>query len=163
MKKTLLVAAIIAVASFIVYRMLGGGGEVKFNVVTKDLTIYGTPYLGKSKDLALKSLFESTRQLAIEKNSALVVIDYRYDAEDSVKQFLGVISSDSIGPFSVEFKEVKFLEADLGSNNFVMPLPDEVRSQAGEFARKSELLLEDFSLELYQKENLTILFPAKAN
>ena len=54
-------------------------------------------------------------------------------------------------------------KATITSHPIVMPLPEEVKEEAIDFASKSDYKLDDFSIEIYSENGkLTVYFPLKA-
>lgn len=162
-KKSVFIALGVIVFSFIIYAYLGGYNKLEFGTEVRDMSIYGKPYLGPIKSTDLGRLFEEHKQLSLKNNTNLTVVDYGVVGEDSVKQFIGIITDDSISEYSIQMNEVTFLKTLLTANPAVMPTPEDVRNQAQEYAKSNDLILDDFSIEVYQTNgNIEVYFPTKA-
>lgn len=162
-KKSFLIAFVIVVITFLVYVYMGGYRTIDFKLEVQDMTIYGQPYEGPIKNPRLEDLFNGAKELANKYQSQVAVVDYPIGKEDSIKQFIGVISADSISDKSIDFKEVTFIKAALTAHPMVIPLPEDVRKEAQDFATKNGRKLDVFSIEVYQNDgSITVYFPTKA-
>ncbi|QSE98080.1 hypothetical protein [Fulvivirga lutea] len=163
-KRLLIAVLIVSVFTFIIYFYLGGYNKVDFELVNEDLTIYGAPYQGSIEGGELDSLISHFQQLSRTTNKEFTVVDYFLNSEDSIKQFIGLKSSSEINIPSIEMREVTMLRAKITAHPLVMPLPEDVKKAAENFASENEYRLDDFSIEIYsEKGELTVLFPVKAN
>ena len=162
-KKSIFIAMAIVAFTFVIYAYLGGYNKLEFDTEIRDMSIYGKPYLGPIKSSDLGNLFEENKQLSLKYNTSLAVVDYGLVGEDSVKQFIGIITEDSISEYSIQMNEVTFLKTLLTANPAVMPSPEAVRDQANDYAKSNNLVLDDFSIEIYQTNgNIEVYFPTKA-
>jgi hypothetical protein len=148
-----------------IYFQLGGGKSLKFEIITKDVTIYGQPFKGKYNDPKIGTLFaDAKNQVISHPDESLVIVNYISTHPDSVKQFIGFVSDKKYNLPNIEMKEVTFVTTEIKAHNLVMPKPEEVRNNAAKFANNNRLQLDSFSIELYHEErNLEIIFPCKAN
>ena len=157
----ILLATIIIV---IVYFSLGGAEPLVFEKETKPLLrVYGQSFQGKYDDPSIEKLFVDAREFALANDDAtLAIVNYNTFSEDSVKQFIGFISSKDYSQKFIELKEVTFVKTKINAHNLVMPTPEQVLEEATSFAKESGLKLDDLSIEIYHQESdLEVLFPCK--
>ncbi|HNP18444.1 MAG TPA: hypothetical protein PKL31_08435 [Fulvivirga sp.] len=163
--KSFVALAAVGVITAIIFYLLGGGQELKFELLTKDITVYGKSFIGKYDDPATGKLFEEAKNHVLSNpNETIAVVSYHFDHEDSVKQFIGFVSNKIYDLPKLEMKEVTFIKTKLEAHALVMPNPHDVKEKAQEFAAQKGLKLDIFSIELYHAErDLEVLFPCKAN
>lgn len=165
LSKVIYPAIAVIFISIIVYYYLGGFNPVSFTTSVKDINIYGHSFHGKYDDDTLEVFFNDARKLALEnENRQLVVVDYFMTSEDSVKQFIGVISKDSIHLPSLILKGVKMVQAVITVSPLVRPHPMTIREKAQSYAKSIHLTLDGFAIEIYKpNEEIEVWFPAKDN
>ncbi|MEQ8924987.1 MAG: hypothetical protein RLO81_04190 [Fulvivirga sp.] len=162
-KKLLLIVTLILVITIIIYSFLGGYSKVEFELLTDDLTIYGSPYQGSVESQELDSIISHFQQLSKSSESKFTVVDYFTDSEDSISQFIGITSAANFKIPSIEMKEVTMLKAKITAHPIVMPLPEEVKDAAQKFAAANDYRLDEFSIEIYSESGeLIVFFPVKA-
>ncbi len=163
--KSFVALAAVGIITAIIFFLLGGGQELKFELLTNDITVYGKTFVGKYDDPAIGKLFEEAKsQVLSNPNETIAVVNYNFDHEDSVKQFIGFVSTKNYDLPKMEMKEVTFVKTKLEAHVLVMPNPQEVKEKALEFAVQKGLKLDTFSIELYHAErDLEVLFPCKVD
>jgi len=163
--KILYPAFVIVIASTIIYYFLGGFNPVKFQIEKESITIYGQLFEGEYDDPELEQYFLKAKELADKnKDNKLIIVDYFIDSKDSVKQFVGITSRDSIALPVLDFSDVTFIKGIITSHHYVRPHPLTVRDLAQDYGTNHALNIEDISIEFYDpKEEIEVWFPARTN
>lgn len=169
MKKILpIVITIILVAAGYYYFKLGGTEDIQFQFVEgENITIQAVHYEGRYSSNELEEIFVKMRDLSLEKELPLVVVNEGSDTEArELSQWIGVMlnEGDTVaeGLIFRNFSNINAVETVINAHNMVMPRPEDVLEKATEFAQSDGLTLSEFTIEIYYKEDsLKVLFPVE--
>ncbi|UII28225.1 hypothetical protein LVD15_07310 [Fulvivirga maritima] len=168
-KKIILGILTVALVGTFIFFKLGGGETLDFQ--EKDyphLYISGKEYVAKYNDPKMEKLFFQAKKIAEQRGDCnLTVVNYLTPVmKDSVRQFIGVTSTDSTIISGMAFNDVRtfhnarFLSTVITAHNLVMPRPEDVREEANNYAEKQGYKLDEYTIEVYKdSRDMEIYFP----
>lgn len=163
-------AVLLSIVAFIFYYKLGGNQPLEFKLVSHpEFYVVGEYFEGRYNDPKVEKLFFDAKARA-ERNEDYTLTVINYPAEQKgkiIKQFIGAGTLNKPDTLleDVEVKTIPRHQAvftTINSHNFVMPTPEDVRSEALKFAESNNYNLDSLTYETYVSEReLKVSFPVK--
>ncbi len=125
----------LVVIAFFLYRSLGGGDSLTFQLITlEETTISGQYFEGRPASPDLEKLFFGMRDKSSFKDSLLLsVVNIPIAKEDTIRQFIGIIGNTPKGEGYL-ISAGDYIEVTMDMHASVRPSPERVREEASRFA-----------------------------
>lgn len=160
----LIVIPTIVVLAYFLYRSMGGGSELQFEVVeTGARHVNGEWFEGRPASPDLESLFFKMRDASsFEDSLFLCVVNVPVEKEDTIRQFIGLIQEKKTFPNNYQIASGRYVVATMDMHTAVRPSPENVAEQANSFAAKNGLTLQsDEDIQIFTSSSeIQIMFKA---
>ncbi|MEK6476628.1 hypothetical protein WJR50_03800 [Catalinimonas sp. 4WD22] len=158
-KKITLIALPVLALIVLAYYLLGGFNQIEIQKVkVEGYHLAGHFYEGPFKEDELKSYFfqmqDYVKNNELQGTVGVVNYDTKQAAEDSIRQFIGVILDENNQQIPSGLNQEKVpaqeaLRAVIRAHPIVMPNPVQVVEQLRSRAKDEEISLKEFSIEQY--------------
>ena len=158
----LIVIPTFVVITYFLYRSLGGGAELQFELVDlPETTIAGEWFEGRAASPDLEKLFFQMRDASSFEDSVLLtVITVPTQKEDTVRQFIGILAEPKDSAEAFTIPSGQYVIAIMDMHTAVRPSPESVAEDASEFAASSGLSLSsERDIQMFTSESeIRVLF-----